>query len=167
MEIAIAREGSFKIKSKNTVFIINPDSKIDGDVVILTEKPSSYSQFQGKLVIDGPGEYEVSGVLIKGEKTDGKISFDFAEDSQSIAVLSTASLAKNKEIEDQTAVVVLLQDGKTDLSGISLSGVLIVVGPKDLLPQDSNIKKLDKINLNNHFFLIFFCYKDAAFLAYC
>src|SRR3990167_1115334 len=102
MEIAIAREGSFKIKSKNTVFIINPD---------------------------------------------GKISFDFAEDSQSIAVLSTASLAKNKEIEDQTAVVVLLQDGKTDLSGISLSGVLIVVGPKDLLPQDSNIKKLDKINL--------------------
>lgn len=147
MDIAIASENSFKIKSKNTVFIVNPDSKIDGDVVILTDKPSSYSQFQGKLVIDGPGEYEVSGVLIKGEKTDGKISFDFAEDSQSITVLSSASIAKNKEVEDQTAVVVLLKDEKTDLSLVSSSGVLIVVGPQGLLPHDSNIKRVDKINL--------------------
>lgn len=148
MEIIKVGDKSFKIKARNTSFIINPEKKIDGDIVLLTQKPKDYNQFEGKLVIDGPGEYEACGVSIKAELTNGSLSFDMLEESQRILILSSLSGAKLEETEDYTATVVLFDGRSKDSISKIGSQVVIIICPEDILPQDiSNIKKTDKVNL--------------------
>ncbi len=140
---------SVKIKSKNSSFIIDPETKNDSEVIILTKSPEDYSVYEGKLVIDSPGEYEVAGVSIKGDRVEGKLSFDFFEDNQKILLLSAASIIKDKETEDYTATIVKLES-KLDYEFVSQakSEVLVIFGQEEFLPQDrSTIKKADKINL--------------------
>ncbi len=148
MEIARLGVSSVKIKAKNVSFVINPDKKNDGEVVILTAKAQNYSSYQGKLVIDGPGEYEVAGVSIHGDQIDGKLSFDFLEDNQRILVLSSPLIAKSKETEDYTATVVMLTENSGTLLSQISSEVILVVGPEEMLPPDKSlVKKADKVNL--------------------
>ena len=147
MEVIFVPQGGLKIKSKNTSFSVNPTGKFDSDVVVLTSKPASYSAYDGKLVIDGPGDYEVAGVSIKGESLEGKLAFDFLEDNQKLLVLPS-SAAKDSETEDTTATV-LLMDEKVDGALTSVvSEIIAVVGNEEFLPQDrATLKKMDKINL--------------------
>lgn len=147
MEVAALTNKTIKIKTKNTSFVINPTGKVDSEVFVFTEKPSSYSAFEG-LIIDGPGEYEVAGVSIKGEKVDGKVSFDFLEENQKLLVLPTSASIKTSETEEYALTVVLL-DQKVDpfISGVT-SQVVALVGEDEFLPADTaNLKKVDKINL--------------------
>lgn len=147
MEIAKINEKSLRIKSKNTSFIVNPEKKVDEEIVILTEPPADYSNFQDKIVISGPGEYEIGGVSIKSEAGGGGISFDFFEEGQRLVVLSSAALATSKDTEDAAAVVVFV-DGSTDKLAQITADVVAVIGPESILPADrTNIKKVDKINL--------------------
>ena len=56
MEITKLANSGVRIKTKNTAFIVDPgQGKLEGDVVILYEKPQDYLKFSGKLVIDSPG----------------------------------------------------------------------------------------------------------------
>lgn len=148
MDIARVGDSSFKIRTKNTTFIINPEKKVDGDVVILTSKPKDYALYEGKLVIDGPGEYEVAGVSIHGEEARGRLSFDFLEDAQKVLVISSPQVAKTRETEGYTATVVILDEEAGNSLSQVVSELVVVVGPDNYLPSDkSGIKKADKINL--------------------
>lgn len=148
MDVVFVSDKSIKIKSKNNTFVVNPQKKIDEGIVILTKKPDSYKEYEDKIVIDGPGEFEVSGVSIKGESTKGNIFFEFWEDNQRLLLLSSTDLEKSKEADDYTATVVLSEETLTN-EGINqiTSGVVIVVG--DVLPAGNKeeVKKTEKINL--------------------
>ncbi len=147
MDIAKVGEKSLRIKSKNASFIINPEKKIEEEIVILTEKPQDYSQFGDNIVISGPGEYEAAGVSIKGDSSDGGIAYDFLEDGQRLVVLSNPKVAKSKDVEDASAVAVFLGDTPDNLSDLTAE-LVVVIGPETSLPADrENIKKTDKINL--------------------
>lgn len=146
MEIAIVGNKSLRIKSRNTSFIVNPEKKLDDPVVILTEKSADYESFSDKLVIDGPGDYEVAGVSISATSTSGKLSFDFSEDSQKLLVLSSPLLARSAETEDYTATVVFLSESDGNYV-TQIASQVIVIGNSKFLPQDSQIKKVDKVNL--------------------
>ncbi|MDP2651164.1 MAG: MBL fold metallo-hydrolase [bacterium] len=56
---------SFKISQGDTSLAINPASKISADVTIFSGVKNDISDKSG-FVIDGPGEYEVKGMTIKG-----------------------------------------------------------------------------------------------------
>ena len=144
MEIIYLSEGSIRIKAKNSSFVINPSKKIDEDVVVLTKKPSDYSEFEEKLVIDGPGEYEFSGVSIKGELIEESLSFEFLEDNQKILLLTSPDSIKSLEAEDYTATIFLLGDYSGNIPQVS-SGVVIVVGSN--IEAGPTVKRTDKINL--------------------
>lgn len=150
MEITKLTNSGIRIKSKNTTFVVDPaNGKIDGDVVLLYEKPQDYSIFDGKLVIDSPGEYEVGGVSIKGENIGGFLAFDFLEDGQKLVIISNPDITGDVETEDSIVVLVRLSKKLDDkaLSSIQ-SEVLSFYGPEEFLPQEKEtLKRVDKINL--------------------
>jgi len=148
MEVSKIGNKGVKIRTKNASFLVNPEKKIDGDVVILTQKPQTYSEYGGRIIIDGPGEYEVSGVSIKGEAIDGRVLFDFSADSQRLLILPAASISKSEAAEDYTATVVFLDENSKDIISQISSGVVIAVGSADTIIKDkTSLKKTDKVNL--------------------
>lgn len=148
MEIARAGQAGLRIKTKNASFLVNPEKKIEEDIVVLTQKPNDYSTFLGKVVIDSPGDYEVSGVSIKCEKQDSGLAFIFIEEGQRLVVLSSAAVAKNADMEDASAVVVFLDETAKDALSQVACEIVAAIGPSDFLPADkSNIKTAEKINL--------------------
>ncbi|HVZ66696.1 MAG TPA: hypothetical protein VG917_00370 [Patescibacteria group bacterium] len=147
MDIASVSQNSIKVKTKSATFIIDPSGKIDSDVVILTQKPEDYTQFEDKVVIDGPGEYEVSGVSIKGDKVANKLSFDFLEDNQRL-LFAPVSAVKDIDTEGYTGIVMSLDEKVAGEIPSVAAELVAVIGPEEFLPQDkSTIKKIDKLNL--------------------
>lgn len=160
MEITKLANSGVRIKAKNTAFIVDPGqgklegaaqkgSAMEGDVVILYEKPQDYSKFSGKLVIDSPGEYEVGGVSIKGERIRGFLAFDFFEDGQKLVVISNPDITGDIETEDSKVALVRLAKklGDETLSSIQ-SDIVSFYGPEEFLPQEKEtLKRIDKINL--------------------
>lgn len=146
MELVAVSEKSFKIKSKNSSFLINPAGKNDADVAVLTYPEEDFSQFGGKLVISGPGEYEIAQVIIKGEKTGENISFDFWEENQRILVLSSPSLVKDRDTEGYSATIVIMSEAKEDYTSQISSETIVLVGLQGFLPK-GDIMKTDKMNL--------------------
>ena len=150
MEITKLPNAGVRVKSKNTSFIVDPaDGKIEGDVVILYEKPQDYLKFSGKLVIDSPGEYEVGGVSIKGERVRGFLVFDFFEDGQRLVVISNPDITGDIETEGSKVALVRLAKKLSDetLSSIQ-SEIISFYGPEEFLPQEKEtLKRIDKINL--------------------
>ena len=150
MEISKLSASSVRIKSKNTSFILNPSgSKIEEDAIILFERPQHYSQFESKLVIDSPGEYEVGGVSIKSEKLNGFLAFELLEDNQKVVVVSNPDSIKDAETEGAIAVLVFLSHALGDeiVSSIQ-TDVVLLYGPEEFLPPNKDsLKRLDKVNL--------------------
>lgn len=147
MEVSVVNSNSLRIKSKNAIFLVNPEKKIDSDVVMLTRKPETYSGLEDKLVFDGPGEYEVAGVSIKGEKSGSETSFDLLEENQRLLILSSSAVEKSKETEDYTATILIADGDMNDDSLANItSGVVMVLGNK-VPGEHENIKKSDKVNL--------------------
>jgi len=70
MEIKYLGSRTVWLKGKKEVVVINPEENkipVDCRIVVVTEKNSSYlGQDEKKVVVKGPGEYEIGGVEIKG-----------------------------------------------------------------------------------------------------
>ena len=148
MEVIALGPQSIKIKGKNATFVVNPSGKVDSEVVILTQRADSYSQYGDNLVIDGPGDYEVSGVSIKGEATNGKVSYTFLEENQGFLLLASNAAAKDKEAEDLAATILMMDDKADNVLSTLASQLVIVCGSDEFLPSEKEtLKKADKINL--------------------
>ncbi|MBU1970312.1 MBL fold metallo-hydrolase [Patescibacteria group bacterium] len=79
MELTYFGHSCFKLKTKSVVLVIDPYDpeklglklpKLEADVVLLTHDHFDHNYREGvtghRLIIDGPGEYEVGGVSISG-----------------------------------------------------------------------------------------------------
>lgn len=147
MEVVYVNDSSIKIKTKQIVFAINPQGKVDGDVVLLTT--GIRSEFGDKLVIYAPGEYEVSGVSIKGERYGDGIVYELLEEQQKILLGSCKNIVEVKDQEGYTASIVYA-DSKLDENALAplSSEIIIVYGPKEMVTLDpQTIKRIDKVNL--------------------
>lgn len=67
MDITYTGGASFVVKGERTIAINPAARKTDADIVL-----HSVRQKRGKLVINGPGEYEIGGVLIATVEAGGK-----------------------------------------------------------------------------------------------
>ena len=67
--------GAFKISQGDLTLALNPQAKISADVTLFTtDKSPAYAEASaGKagFVIDGPGEYEIKDIFIKGFLSEG------------------------------------------------------------------------------------------------
>jgi len=71
MIITYQGKDSFRISQGELTLAINPQSKISADVTLFSTGRGEVSGKSG-FVIDGPGEYEVRDVFIKGYLTSAK-----------------------------------------------------------------------------------------------
>jgi hypothetical protein len=148
MEISIVGQKGLKIRTKNASFIVNPEKKTDEEVIVLTKVPQDYSEYEGKIVFSGPGEYEAAGVSIKAESQADGTSFDFFEEGQRLVVLPSPKIPENRDTEDANAIVTYVDESSTDNISKLTGDLVAVIGPVGSLPSDSsNIKKTDRINL--------------------
>ena len=76
MDIQILGSDSLKIKVKKTTLAVDPKTsiqKFDADAILLTGKEADISRINSyRVIINGAGEYEVSGLKIVGMATNGE-----------------------------------------------------------------------------------------------
>lgn len=147
MEIARLSGSSIRIKTKNAILVIDPQPKTEADAYLFTSTSNKFGS--ETLSIYGPGEFEVKGVSIKGEKVEDFVCYDFLDESKRILVLPNLEAAKSRETEEYDAVIVNISQ-KTDDSLLSNIGseLLILYGDSSLITLDQNsVKKTEKINL--------------------
>lgn len=112
---------AIRIKGKKTAIVIDPFfkdktglkfEKVEADAVLISDREASWmslSQVDGyRVVIDGPGEYEVGGIAIRGIAIDDTVSYLVKIDG--ITVLHLGEIIKpltDTEIEKYPSVDIL------------------------------------------------------------
>ncbi len=94
MEIAVLDKETIRIKGKNASFIIDPTSSISKTsadaIIFLTDVsdvngPSSKVS-DARVIIKGPGSYEIGGVRISGTKSGRDFYYSFNIDGLAIFI---------------------------------------------------------------------------------
>lgn len=96
MDIQIFDASSLRIKSKKTTLAFDPQksiAKFDADAIVLTGKDNDPSRINNsRLVISGPGDYEVSGLKISGKGSLEEMIFELSSENTNILVAKTSIL---------------------------------------------------------------------------
>jgi L-ascorbate metabolism protein UlaG (beta-lactamase superfamily) len=114
MEIKYQGAQTIMLKSKKENILIDPQkgvTQIDSRVIIFTERKFNYLGLDNeKVIIDGPGEYEVGGVEVRGLKVaDGKMMYVIEADGVIVGVLGEiGEMLDEKQIEKIAGIDVLL-----------------------------------------------------------
>lgn len=150
MEISRLSESSIKIKTKTASLVIDPNAKTDAEVVLCMVKgeadPTLVSNT--RIVIDGPGDYEVMDIAITGQAYGEYTGYSIDDGSSRVLVVPSTVAEKEKDEEGYTALIVKAVLG-FDLAKISSFApeVCIVFGDPMNLDHATEAKKSPKINV--------------------
>lgn len=134
MEVAIVGKNSLKIRSKTAGFAVSPTSdisKIEADVVLsLNENLDSINTSKVadfRLIISGPGEYEISGVKISSNKKDSGIVYKVNLDKMDVVLGKASTIAKLLDDVDGSQVAIIEADElPTDKAITTLQANLVI-----------------------------------------
>jgi hypothetical protein len=99
VDISIVDGNSIKLRGKQATFVVDPGKQMpktaaDGVILLNGKTNIDFSRVTDyRIVIDGPGEYEVGGVKISGIKTSKGVLYSLSIDDISV-VLGSAAEAK-------------------------------------------------------------------------
>ncbi|MGE5042064.1 MAG: hypothetical protein ACM3IJ_04120 [Candidatus Levyibacteriota bacterium] len=120
---------SVKLKGKNASLVIDPTSKAEAEIVIATAAPDSLvlDKVEGKrLVIAGPGEYEVGGISVTGITTKNGIIYQILDGTKVMFAPSSAiSQVPDDEDFDCLLVKVVGELSKDALGPINTKCVIL------------------------------------------
>lgn len=98
MDIQIFNPDTLRLKIKKTALAVDPKvgvTKIDAEAILVMDKSFDTSRVNGyRIIFEGPGEYEVSGIKVSGIKSDGDTIYGLSSDSVGILVAKASSLEK-------------------------------------------------------------------------
>lgn len=118
-------------------------AKLQADGVVLTQGSSlEVPEVEGsRLVMAGPGEYEVGGVKVSGVRSGELAAYYLSVDGIMVLVGSTSGI-KSRENAKDADVSVLLADSVVDQSALATvtNNVAVFYGPQ----AEENIKSLGK-----------------------
>lgn len=150
MDITILSKDSLKIKIKKTTVIIDPNKetpKTDADAILaLSENVDKERINEYRVLINGAGEYEVSGLKISAflATTDLIFSFNLETCEAILAKASSLSKISTDKIKDYSVVVV---NADSDINQSIITSmeprIIIVYGEK----ANEAVKTLGKENL--------------------
>jgi hypothetical protein len=149
MELTSPHLNTLKINSKKGYVLVDPDSAEDAKVIILSDDSTQdIAQTADYLVIYGPGDYEASGILIKGTRNDNQTMYSIDTGEGRILVVLSTSIAKLADEDDYDIVAVKAVTPIEESAVSSLSSNLVVVyGDEANIPDSLKEKKVAKVNL--------------------
>lgn len=159
MEVQLISGNCIKIKSKKVTVIIDPSStiqKTDADAVVSLEKDFDTKKVNGyRVVVTGPGEYEVAGLKISGVKANGDLVFVLSSDNTNAIVAKASSLKTSlSEKLDEYKIAIINADADLNESVVTamepravvLYGLKAKEGAKTLGKENSSFSS--KISLS-------------------
>lgn len=149
MEITSPGGTTLKIVSKKGTILINPDSIDDAKIVIIDDDaPDISKNYPDTLVIYGPGEFEVGGIMVKGTRQEGNTTYEIDAEEGKILHALSSSISKISTEDEYEAVIVkaLAPLEESDVSSLS-SRLVIVYGEPQNIPESLKQNKINKINL--------------------
>lgn len=153
MDISIVKDYSIKIKDGRggTTLITDPITKTEGDIVLITDRSEEYDidKVEGKrLVITGPGEYEIGGVSIMGKDNHGDQIFQINNSSR-ICLLPSSAISKMQEEDEFDAVLIKVNKKITDDSFSVFNAKLVILyGDANLMQlKDEKVERVNRLSL--------------------
>jgi len=160
MEIAIIDKNTIRVKTKKTTFIIDPIAstpKTSADAILLLQKSKGDLQrvTDYRLVIDGPGEYELGGVKISAFKTDGELAYGLIGDGVETVIGESSALNKLADKFQEKTIAVINMNEELNESVITTIEPRIVIfygekaseGVKSAGKDSAGVEKTKKINI--------------------
>ncbi len=132
MEIASLHKQSIRIKGKQATFVVDPQvsgSKTVTDGIILMENDEVLgTSISGqRLVIAGPGDYELGGVKIAGSGHKGKLLYGLNVDGVELLITTASTLEKPLEGREYDIVICNANATLNPSSITALSPKVVVV----------------------------------------
>lgn len=151
MEISKLNGISVKIKGKLASIIIDPLGKAEAEIVIATQDLDSLelSKVEGvRLVISGPGEYEVGGISISSKQLKTGVSY-LILDSAKILFITSNELNEISDDEEFDAVLIkVVSPFSEDALGPIHTKCTVLYGNTELAAiKSEDSERATKINL--------------------
>lgn len=151
MDISILSKNSIKIRFRRTIFVADPPpdgSKVSSDAVILLNNNNIDlgRAMDYRIVINGPGEYEISGVKVLGVEGDKGFVYGLAADGFSVILGRSSDISKIKEeFNTECQIAILNVDDGINSSAVTKFEPKIVILYGD--SKESAAKILGKENI--------------------
>lgn len=134
MDVTLLEKNSLKIRGKHAGLVVNPAVKTTADAVLLLgQAPLDISKAEGqRLVIEGPGEYEVSGVKVSSFGNKRDLAYEISMDGLDVFLANGETLKKSHDAKRECQVLILHADSIIDQSLIAAlsSSLVILYGEK-------------------------------------
>ena len=133
MDIVLLGSKSLKLKGKRSTIVVNPTAqlqKTEAEAILLLDnyEDQSFSKIEGqRIVIDGPGEYEVSGIKISATKANGGIVYLADIDNVKVLIGQGNSIERIYDKVGNCNIVVVDSDKEFDY------GILPKIEPSVIL----------------------------------
>lgn len=141
---------SLKIKTQKGDIFVGNESTDTPKIVILEDNTVLNTKYpEDTLVIYGPGDFEASGILIKGTRTERSTMYTIeSNDGTRVLYVVSDSISNLSEENDYQAIIVKATGPVTDTDLSSLSSSLVVVfGEEKNIPETFKVSKINKVNL--------------------
>lgn len=151
MEISKISDNSIKLKGKNVTLVIDPTSKVDADIVIVTQPLESLRLDKldaVRLIISGPGEYEAGGMSITGKDVKGSVTYEIHDQSK-IMFTTSGSIADIVEDDEFDCLLVkVVGEIRDDVLGPINAKCVVLFGDLAMaVVKSENQEKTTKVNI--------------------
>ena len=150
MDVSILSKNSIKIRSKHASFIVDPQSlgpKVSCDAVILLNNNNIdlSKVVDYRIVINGPGEYEISGAKVSCIKADLGFIYSLMVDGFSVILGSSSEIPKIKDDTFLCQIAILNVDDELNSSLVTkLEPKIMILYGED---KEGAVKILGKENI--------------------
>lgn len=141
MDITLVQKNIIKIKGKHSGVVVGMSgsealkTKTAADCVLLLNRHGDFDDSkieEKRVVIKGPGEYEISGIKISSSSEGEGLCYQIQMDGLNVLVSSTETIKLNKEKIKDSKVAILYVNSDIDQSLITVleSNILLLYGEK-------------------------------------
>lgn len=135
--------GCFKISQGDLDLVLNPQSKMSADITLFSNGRNETAEKSG-FIIDGPGEYEIKDIFVKGFLSEGvgkKINTIYLISFEGMNLCFLGALANPilseetlEAIEDIDIIFVPIEGGKM-LDSVSAYKLAVSLEPSVIIPM--------------------------------
>ena len=149
MELTTPSTTTLKIASKRGVILINPSVFDTATIVIIDDNhPDVSEKYPDSLIIYGPGEFESSGIMIKGTRSEMKTMYVIDTGEGKILHTISTSISKLTDEDDYDVVAIKAVAPVEEAALSSITSKLVVIyGESENIPQSLKDNAVSKINL--------------------